>query len=408
MTHTEPLGLSSRPVLALVGAEIVSGLGSYMTFLALPWFVLVTTGSPTKMGIVLAAELLPVALLGIPSGSVMTRLGARTTMLVCDLARAPIVAAIPLLHAADLLSFPLLVVLVALTGVFSGPYFSSQRLILPELLGEDEDTIARANSVVEGAQRLNAFLGPALAGVLIAAIGASNVLYLDAATFLASALILAGFVPRRPPVAAGQDSGGMLAGLRFVLRDRFLGPIMITVVVSNMLGQAMIAALPVLAYEEFGRSARVAGAFFAAMGIGAVLGSFAAFGIVGRFSALHVATFAVLAGAVPKWFLGLDLPAVGIVVVLAASSFWNPVGNAVMISLMTVRTPTALRAKVMTAVITFATIAGPIGLVLAGPALAAYGAQAVFLAIAAGMTVSALWFAVVALRNGAQPAAVPA
>jgi MFS family permease len=400
------LRLSSRPVLALVGAEIVSGLGSYMTFLALPWFVLVTTGSPTKMGVVLAAELLPVALLGIPSGTVVTRLGARRTMLVCDIARAPIVASIPLLHDAGLLSFPLLLALVALTGVFSGPYFSSQRLILPELLGEDEQTIARANSIVEGAQRLNAFAGPALAGVLIAAMGASSVLYLDAATFLLSAGLVAAFVPRRHEVAAQGDSGGMLAGLRFVLRDRFLGPTMISVVISNMLGQAMIAALPVLAYEEFGRSSRVAGAFFAAMGIGSLLGAFAAYGLVGRFSPMRIAAASVLAGAVPKWFLGFDLSEAGIVVVLAASSFWNPVGNAVVIGLMTVRTPPALRAKMMTAVITFATIAGPIGLVLAGPALGAFSAQAVFLALAAGTTASALWFASVCLRNGGSQAAV--
>jgi len=52
-----------------------------MTFLALPWFVLVTTGSPAKMGIALAVELAPVALLGVPSGTVVSRLGARTTML---------------------------------------------------------------------------------------------------------------------------------------------------------------------------------------------------------------------------------------------------------------------------------------------------------------------------------------
>jgi MFS family permease len=400
------LSLKSRPVFALVAAEIVSGLGSYMTFLALPWFVLVTTGSPTKMGIVLAAELLPVALLGIPSGTVVTRLGARRTMLVCDIARAPIVASIPLLHDAGLLSFPLLLALVALTGVFSGPYFSSQRLILPELLGEDEQTIARANSIVEGAQRLNAFAGPALAGVLIAAMGASSVLYLDAATFLLSAGLVAAFVPRRHEVAAQGDSGGMLAGLRFVLRDRFLGPTMISVVISNMLGQAMIAALPVLAYEEFGRSSRVAGAFFAAMGIGSLLGAFAAYGLVGRFSPMRIAAASVLAGAVPKWFLGFDLSEAGIVVVLAASSFWNPVGNAVVIGLMTVRTPPALRAKMMTAVITFATIAGPIGLVLAGPALGAFSAQAVFLALAAGTTASALWFASVCLRNGGSQAAV--
>ena len=75
------------PIAALVAAEIVSILGSRMTYLALPWFVLVTTGSAAKMTIVLAVEILPVALFGIPSGMVVERLGARTTMLVCDAAR---------------------------------------------------------------------------------------------------------------------------------------------------------------------------------------------------------------------------------------------------------------------------------------------------------------------------------
>ena len=87
-----------------------------MTFLALPWFVLATTGSPTRMSIVLAAELAPVAVLGIPSGVVIARWGARRTMLVADLARVPLIASIPLLHELGLLSFPLLLVLVALVG----------------------------------------------------------------------------------------------------------------------------------------------------------------------------------------------------------------------------------------------------------------------------------------------------
>ena len=76
--------MKSRPIIALVAAEITSILGSRMTYLALPWFVLVTTGSPAKMTIVLAAEILPMAIFGIPSGMVVERLGARTTMLVCD------------------------------------------------------------------------------------------------------------------------------------------------------------------------------------------------------------------------------------------------------------------------------------------------------------------------------------
>ena len=67
-------------------------------------------------------------------------------MLVSDLARAPLIASIPLLHALGWLSFPLLLVLVALVGVFLAPYFASQRLILPELVGDDERDVAQANA----------------------------------------------------------------------------------------------------------------------------------------------------------------------------------------------------------------------------------------------------------------------
>ena len=72
-----------RAVSALVLAETISVLGTRMTYLALPWFVLVTTGSPSKMSLVLAAEILPMAILGVPSGALVQRLGSRTTMLVC-------------------------------------------------------------------------------------------------------------------------------------------------------------------------------------------------------------------------------------------------------------------------------------------------------------------------------------
>src|SRR5262249_55995831 len=79
----------SRSVVSLLAAEVVSTTGSQMTWLALPWFVLVTTGSATKMSFVVAAELLGVAALGMPGGRLLGRLGARRTMLLCDGARPP-------------------------------------------------------------------------------------------------------------------------------------------------------------------------------------------------------------------------------------------------------------------------------------------------------------------------------
>ena len=204
--------LRARGLGALLASQVVSSLGSQMTFLALPWFVLATTGSPTRMSIVLAAELAPVAVLGIPSGVVIARWGARRTMLVADLARVPVIASIPLLHELGLLSFPLLLVLVALVGVFIAPYFASQALILPELVGDDEQVVAQANALVEGARRATSLLGPAAAGILIATFSAPVVLYVDAATFLLSFALLLLFVPHRPPLAAERRRQGDARG----------------------------------------------------------------------------------------------------------------------------------------------------------------------------------------------------
>jgi MFS family permease len=391
--------LRQRSLAALITAQVISSVGSQMTFLALPWFVLATTGSPAKMGIVLAVELAPVALLGIPSGAVVSRLGARRTLLVGDLARAPLMASIPLLHSAGLLDFWLLLVIVACVGVFLAPVFSAQILVLPEIVGNDEQTVAQATAVVEGARRATSLLGPALAGVLIASIGATNVLYVDAATFLVSFILLALFVPRRPPLPATEESRGLLAGVRYVVADRILLVLALTSLVLNGFGQMLVAGIPVLAYDDFGQSARLAGVFFAAFGAGGIVGSLLAIKAVSRFEPLRLGAVALLCLGVPLWLLALDLPAWGVVVALFASSLFGPLINAPLIGVVTVRTPEALRPKVMTAVITAAMLAGPIGMLVAGPLLESWGPHAVFALVAAGQMTAAAPFAAMAFRE---------
>jgi MFS family permease len=390
--------LRQRSLAALITAEVISSLGSQMTFLALPWFVLSTTGSPTRMGIVLAAELLPIAILGIPSGAVIARFGARRTMIVSDLMRVPLLASIPLLHELGVLSFPLLLVLVALIGVFIAPYFASQRLILPEIVGDDEHVVAQANAIVEGANRATALLGPATAGLLIAAFGAPVVLYADAATFLCSFALLSLLVTARPPRPQSDDGKGVLAGIRFLLRDRLLRVLGFSALVTNGLGQMLSAGLTVLAYEEFD-SSKVAGAFFAAFGIGAVLGSIVAVKIVARYDPLRLGATAFVALTLPVFALSLDLPVPAVMVALAASSFFGPLVNAPLIGVITVRTPEALRAKVMTSVLTMALLAGPLGLVVAGPLLESWGPRPVFLLVATGQLLATIPFAIVAFGN---------
>ena len=143
--------------------------------------------------------------------------------------------------------------LVFVLGCFIAPYFSAQRIVLPELVGEDSTTLTQANAFVEAGSRLTILLGPVVAGLLIAWIGAVNVLYVDAATYAVSFFLLLFFVPRRRPLPVTADGSGLFAGLRFVLRDGLLRPMLATAVFLHMFAQAIFVSLPVLAYVHYRR-----------------------------------------------------------------------------------------------------------------------------------------------------------
>src|SRR5204862_2859733 len=187
-----------------------------MTFVALPWFVLATTGSTAKTGWVLAAEMLPIAIVGIPAGSLIARLGAKRTMLVCDAARGPLLLVIPVLHRTGHLSFAALVATAFAIGVFAAPYLASARIVVPEVAGEDERAVAQVSAILAGANQLTQIVGPVLAGVLIAATSPSTVLVVDGCSYLLSFLTIALVVRAGRRVAETQESRGLFAGLRFL------------------------------------------------------------------------------------------------------------------------------------------------------------------------------------------------
>jgi predicted MFS family arabinose efflux permease len=390
-------GVRQWSIGALVASEVTSAFGTSMTYLALPWFVLVTTGSPGKMTLVLAAEIAPMALLGIPSGMLVQRLGSRNTMLLADFARAPILASIPLLHAADMLSFPLLLGLVALLGSFAPPYFAAQRTILPELVGEDERMMSQGNSLIEGGSAFARLVGPAVAGLLIPIIGAPNVLYVDAATYLVAFVLLLAFVPGRKPVAAAARQK-VLSGVRFLLGDRLLGPIAAVVVVFGLLSAGLSAGLPFYAYEEFDGSSRIAGLFYAALGAGAVVGSIVAVGAVRKVAPLRLSGLAILAFAVPLWVMPFLPPWPVVFVALFVATFFTPLINGPLIAVLTARTPEALRAMVMTAVISINTLAMPLGFLVSGQVLEHWGVAPLFLITVGGVTTMAVVYSAIVLR----------
>jgi predicted MFS family arabinose efflux permease len=264
-------------------------------------------------------------------------------------------------------------------------------------VGEDERTIAQANSLVEGGTAVAGLAGPALAGLLIPLIGAPNVLYVDAATYVVSFALLSGLVPRTRRIAAGA-AGGVLGGIRFFLRDRLLGPLGTTLIVLNFVGAAVSATIPFYAYTSFGESAGVAGLFYTAGGAGALAGSVVAVAVTRRFPPLRLAGAAIVAMTLPLWVLPLGLPAAGVAGLLFAMMFFAPLVNGPAIGLITARTPVELRPKVMAALVSVSTLATPLGFLAAGQLLGRWHPETVVAATAVGMTASALVFATIAFR----------
>ena len=390
--------LRDRRLLALLVAETVSTTGSQMTWLALPWFVLVTTGSPARMGYVIAAEVAGVAIFGLPGGSLLTRIGARRAMVLADGVRVPIVLAIPVLHWSGRLTFPALLVLVFAAGAVAAPYFAAQRVAVPELLGEDEAQVARANALLQGANRITFVLGPALGGLLITVLGAANVLVLDAATYAISFALVALFIPRTARVIEDDGSRGVAAGFRFLARDPLLrawGGMMILVDASWMV---LFAGVPVLVFEDFGKHAATAGWIIAAFGGGAILGNAVSYRYLGRVDSLLWASLGLLVESLPLWLLPLPISAAAVAGAVLLVGVVNGLVNPALHSLFTLRPPAAVRAKVMTATLTLSQAGAPLALVAAGPAFAAFGARPVFAAVALTQTCARAIAASVGLR----------
>jgi len=391
--------LKNRSLIGLVTAELVSLTGSAMTFVALPWFVLVTTGSTAKMGWVLAAEMLPIAIFGIPAGTVISKLGAKKTMLISDAARGPLMLVIPILHHYGDLSFAALLATTFAIGIFAAPYFASSRLIVPEVAGEDEQAVASVNAVLSGANQLTQLAGPVIAAVIISLFSASAVLVFDGCTYIFSFLVILIVVRAGKRVEAAAQQKGVLAGVKFLLGDSLLGPIMIAACAINFVAQGIVLGVQAVAYFRYHESAHVLGFLFAGFGVGALLGAIVAQQVTQKVPLLKLAAVAIVAMPLPLFLLSPTTPWPAATVIIAAFAFFTPLVNAPVIGILTIRTPAELRPKVMTAVMTIATMAGPLGFLAAGYALQHIAVGSFFIGLPALLMLGSLAFAGVLLRH---------
>lgn len=378
------------PLVGGLTAEGISYVGTRVSMIAIPWFVLSTTGSATQTGLVAAAEITPLVLFKALGGPLLDRVGPRRVTLACDLGSALVVGAVPLLHHLGMLSFPVLLVLVALAGALRGPGDAGKAAMTPEIARVAGVSLERVTGLAGAVERTSSMAGAALAGLLVAGVGAAEALYVDAASFVVSfavfALSTTGMgrpVPRPDrPESSGdtddEDATSYLTELRqgwdFLRTEPVLVAICAMVAVTNLVDQAYVTVLAPVWAKESGAGVEVLGAMFAAFSAASVLGALAAarWGETLPRYRTYVVMF-LIAGAPRFVVMAVESPVWAVfavtIVAGAAAGFLNPILGAVILE----RIPAPLMGRVSSLNTAICWSLMPLGGILGGIAVATLG-----------------------------------
>ncbi len=384
---------------ALIGANAISATGNNLTSIAIPWFVYITTGSATQTGLVAFAGLLPIAIGGIFGGAIIDRIGFKSASIISDIASGVTVAMIPTLYLLDVLAFWHLLVLAFVGALLDVPGSTARSAMVPKLARRVAMPLERANSAVQlsffGAQ----VVGPAIAGALIGIVGAASVLFFDAATFAMSAIIIAVLISYPARMTHADESAradqrasilrDAMDGLRFIYRESFIRAMLSVAIFANFLFSPLFAVVfPVYVKDRFD-SATALGLLATSFGVGSVAGTIL-YGTLGT----RLPRYPIFAGGAVLLTIGLwMLPwspsllfsiAAGFIAGLSLGPF-----NILASVVLQERVPEEMLGRVFGA-LGLTQLASPLGVLLAGISIDAFGLEALMAIIASGITLMTL------------------
>lgn len=373
-----------RPLAALLVANAISVTGNRMVLLAIPWFVLETTGSAVKTGITGFFSFLPVVAAGF-LGPIVDRMGLKRASIAADIASGISVALVPLLFHTVGLEFWQLLVLVFLGGVLDSPGETARSSLLPEAAEAAGTTLERATSLEDGVMRAASLIGAPLAGLLITVMGSANVLWVDAASFGVSALLVLVGVPGAKRSDDEEPSSywrDLRDGYRFIRSRRLMLLVVFTLAATNFLDAAIGAVvLPVYARNIFD-SAIALGLILGALGGGAVIGSFAYGAWGNRFSRRWVYVIGFVLIAIQPWFYAMFPPLAFVILIAAIAGLGTGPINPIVSAVLLEQVPAVMRGSVLGFAKAIAWMAVPPGILLSGYLVETLGLRSTLLVIA--------------------------
>ncbi len=363
---------------ALFAATFASGLGTWIAVVALTIDVYDRTESAKWVSALLVADFLPSVAIGLLFGPLIDRLSRRRIMVVADLARLGIFAALPFTNSPEAI-----VILAAAAGFATGFFRPASYAGLPNLVAATD--LASANSRLRAGEYLSWTIGTALGGLIVAASSPDVAYWINAATFLVSAAFILGIAPSLLQTARAESRGhwrDIGDGFSLVFRTRVLLAVFCAWNLVMLANAGVNVAEIVLAKVTFASghvSGDVAfGLLWAASGFGLLLGS------------LYAPRWLEMRGILLVYTGALALMGFGVLMAALSPNVWialpcmvlGGAGNGAAVvynSLLVQRgAPDELRGRVFTVIMSTNFALLGLGMVIAGPLTDAIGPRWVF------------------------------
>jgi MFS family permease len=342
----------------LAAGQLASGLGDACYSVALPWYVLSTSGGVLMLGIVLAVYgVARVALLAV-GGHASDRWGPWTVMMAADTARLLAITTLALASVSHPAGLGLLVPVAAVLGAGEGLFLPASLAIVPALLPGPE--LQRGNALASATTQLAALAGPVFGGALVALAGPPAAFWIDAATFATSAATLARIRSwQRADLYLSRDSSPAQQDTPqiwpLVRSTRVLQVVLLVVTAANLgLGGESEVALPALAHGPLQAGADGYGGLLAAFGAGALTGTV----LTGTVLASRLARRPTLTGSLAYLAAAVCLAAVpylgGVIpagIALATFGALVSLGNIILITTFQRWAPPAIMGRLMSLVL---------------------------------------------------------
>jgi MFS family permease len=255
--------------------QVISFSGSWVQSVAQGWLVFKLTGSALDLGIVGASSTLPTLILGLPAGAIADRYNKRKMVIITQtlaMIQAFILAALTYTGAVRVWHVMILAVFIGAVNAFDTPIRHS---MIVEMVDNDKNDVMSAVSLGSAAFNGARVIGPALAGVILAAVGMANCFLINAISYVAALIALLMMTAHK--FQTHEQETPMLAqikeGLHHVIHNNLIRDLLIMTGISGLFGGQMGTVMPIFAAKVFNMGPKGLGLLMASTGVGALVGA---------------------------------------------------------------------------------------------------------------------------------------